>query len=238
MPDHPRVRSKFTIPLTGLSLLAGILFFPGSAQTVAEGKSLPPILRLREGQQLVANRYLTPGQGSVLVRLRGEGWKSEQFESYPLISLGTGDNQIQVDAAGATVIASGKEERLSLSELSDMVDHLVLIRWKEGRVELWLDARKLVEVKASFKPFVGFLRCPTPTKSKQPYRILAFSVQRNAIAEKSIGQTMHSLRFSNEPMVTVPCPDCSITQLPSHNLSCGQMRPQISGMLLVANDTS
>ncbi|MDP6358741.1 MAG: DUF6067 family protein, partial [Planctomycetota bacterium] len=76
--------------------------------------------------------------------------------------------------------------------------------WKEGRVELWLDARKLVEVKASFKPFVGFLRCPTPTKSKQPYRILAFSVQRNAIAEKSIGQTMHSLRFSNEPMVTVP----------------------------------
>ncbi len=40
--------------------------------------------------------------------------------------------------------------------------------------------------------------------------------------------------FSTAPMVTVPWPDCSITQLPSHSRSCGQMRPQISGMLLVA----
>jgi len=35
-------------------------------------------------------------------------------------------------------------------------------------------------------------------------------------------------------MVTVPWPDCSMTQLPSQSLSCGQMRPQISGKVLVA----
>ena len=35
-------------------------------------------------------------------------------------------------------------------------------------------------------------------------------------------------------MVTVPWPDCSMTQLPSHSRSCGQMRPQISGMVEVA----
>jgi hypothetical protein len=44
--------------------------------------------------------------------------------------------------------------------------------------------------------------------------------------------------FSTEPMVTVPWPDCSITQLPSHSRSCGQMRPQISGKVLVAWLTS
>ena len=44
--------------------------------------------------------------------------------------------------------------------------------------------------------------------------------------------------FSTEPIVTVPWPDCSITQLPSQSRSCGQMRPQISGRLLVADDTS
>jgi len=36
------------------------------------------------------------------------------------------------------------------------------------------------------------------------------------------------------PMVTVPWPDSSITQLPSHSRSCGQIRPQISGNVLVA----
>ena len=40
--------------------------------------------------------------------------------------------------------------------------------------------------------------------------------------------------FSIEPIVTVPCPDCSMTQLPSHRRSCGQMRPQISGKVLVS----
>ena len=34
--------------------------------------------------------------------------------------------------------------------------------------------------------------------------------------------------------MTVPCPACSITQLPSHSLSCGHMRPQISGNVFVA----
>ena len=44
--------------------------------------------------------------------------------------------------------------------------------------------------------------------------------------------------FSTAPMVTAPWPDCSMTQLPSHSRSCGQIRPQISGMLLVAEDSS
>ena len=43
--------------------------------------------------------------------------------------------------------------------------------------------------------------------------------------------------FSIEPMVTASNP-FSITQLPSHRRSCGQMRPQISGKLLVAADSS
>ena len=43
--------------------------------------------------------------------------------------------------------------------------------------------------------------------------------------------------FSIEPIVTVPWPDCSIVQMPSQRRSCGQMRPQISGMLLVAEET-
>ncbi len=41
------------------------------------------------------------------------------------------------------------------------------------------------------------------------------------------------MNFSTEPMVTAPWPENSITQLPSHRRSCGQMRPQISGMVEV-----
>ena len=40
--------------------------------------------------------------------------------------------------------------------------------------------------------------------------------------------------FSTEPIVTVPWPDCSITQLPSHSRSWGQIRPQISGKAFVS----
>ena len=43
---------------------------------------------------------------------------------------------------------------------------------------------------------------------------------------------------STAPIVTVPWPDCSITQEPSQSRSWGQMRPQISGMLEVAVDSS
>ena len=43
--------------------------------------------------------------------------------------------------------------------------------------------------------------------------------------------------FSTEPMVTDSNP-FSMTQLPSHRRSCGQMRPQISGKVLVALETS
>ncbi len=42
---------------------------------------------------------------------------------------------------------------------------------------------------------------------------------------------------STAPMVTLSKP-FSMTQLPSHRRSCGQMRPQISGKLLVAELTS
>ena len=47
-------------------------------------------------------------------------------------------------------------------------------------------------------------------------------------------QAVSLMYFSMAPMVTVPWPDCSMTQLPSHKRSCGQMRPQISGMVEVA----
>ena len=43
--------------------------------------------------------------------------------------------------------------------------------------------------------------------------------------------------FSTAPMVTLSKP-FSMTQLPSHSRSCGQMRPQISGKVLVAAATS
>ena len=46
------------------------------------------------------------------------------------------------------------------------------------------------------------------------------------------------MNFSTEPIVTAPWPVNSITQLPSHNRSCGQMRPQISGIVDVAFDNS
>jgi hypothetical protein len=42
---------------------------------------------------------------------------------------------------------------------------------------------------------------------------------------------------STAPIVTLSKP-FSMTQLPSHSRSCGQMRPQISGKLLVADETS
>ena len=51
-------------------------------------------------------------------------------------------------------------------------------------------------------------------------------------------QAVSVMYFSTEPMVTVPWPACSMTQLPSHSRSCGQMRPQISGKLLVAAASS
>ena len=48
-----------------------------------------------------------------------------------------------------------------------------------------------------------------------------------------LSQAVSVIYFSIDPMVTVPCPDCSITQFPSHNLSCGHILPQTSGILLV-----
>ena len=51
-------------------------------------------------------------------------------------------------------------------------------------------------------------------------------------------QALFVINFSTAPIVTVPCPDCSITQFPSHNLSCGQILPQTSGKEFVAEATS
>ena len=45
------------------------------------------------------------------------------------------------------------------------------------------------------------------------------------------------MKRSTAPMVTLSNP-FSMTQLPSQRRSCGQMRPQISGKLLVAELTS
>ena len=57
---------------------------------------------------------------------------------------------------------------------------------------------------------------------------------RGSAATQPSSQAVSVMYFSTEPMVTVPCPDCSMTQLPSQSRSCGQIRPQISGKVLVA----
>ncbi len=51
-------------------------------------------------------------------------------------------------------------------------------------------------------------------------------------------QAASVMYFSIAPMVTVPWPACSITQLPSQSRSWGQIRPQISGKVLVAWEIS
>jgi hypothetical protein len=48
-----------------------------------------------------------------------------------------------------------------------------------------------------------------------------------------MSKAVSAMYFSTEPMVTVPWPDCSMTQLPSHSRSWGQIRPHISGRLLL-----
>ena len=50
-------------------------------------------------------------------------------------------------------------------------------------------------------------------------------------------QAVSVMYFSTEPIVTDSKP-FSMTQLPSQRRSCGQMRPQISGKLLVAEESS
>ena len=47
-------------------------------------------------------------------------------------------------------------------------------------------------------------------------------------------QAVSVIYFSTLPIVTAPWPENSMTQLPSHRRSCGQMRPQISGIVEVA----
>src|SRR3546814_16768254 len=47
-------------------------------------------------------------------------------------------------------------------------------------------------------------------------------------------QAVSVIYFSTLPIVTAPWPENSIKQLPSHRRSCGQMRPQISGIVEVA----
>ncbi len=46
-------------------------------------------------------------------------------------------------------------------------------------------------------------------------------------------QAVSVMYFSIAPIVTVPWPACSMTQFPSQSRSCGQIRPQISGKVLV-----
>ncbi len=52
-----------------------------------------------------------------------------------------------------------------------------------------------------------------------------------------ISNAVSVMNFSTAPMVTLSKP-FSMTQLPSHRRSCGQIRPQISGKVLVAELTS
>ena len=71
-----------------------------------------------------------------------------------------------------------------------------------------------------------------------PDRLAALAAPATSGCTQPSSQALSVRYFSTEPMVTVPWPDCSMTQLPSHSRSCGQMRPQISGMALVACESS
>ena len=59
-----------------------------------------------------------------------------------------------------------------------------------------------------------------------------------SVATKSPARGASFCRSLRAPIVTVPWVDCSIVQLPSHRRSCGQMRPQISGIVEVLFDSS
>ncbi|MNX55276.1 hypothetical protein D3C86_860330 [compost metagenome] len=52
-----------------------------------------------------------------------------------------------------------------------------------------------------------------------------------------LSKAVSAIQASTEPMVTPSQPDCCRVQAPSHRRSCGQMRPQISGMVEVAEAT-
>ena len=78
----------------------------------------------------------------------------------------------------------------------------------------------------------GYRHLTGPAPMMPP--LSARSTRGAAGLTQPISQAVSVMYFSIEPMVTVPWPDCSITQFPSHKRSCGQMRPQISGKVLVA----
>jgi beta-glucosidase len=64
-------------------------------------------------------------------------------------------------------------------------------------------------------------------------RVITFNEPNILLLLKPSFQAVSVMNFSTEPMVTAPWPENSMTQLPSHRRSCGQMRPQISGMVEV-----
>src|SRR3546814_7298174 len=67
-----------------------------------------------------------------------------------------------------------------------------------------------------------------PTERPRSARGLFGSIQ-------PFSKAMSPSQRSTEPMVTDSQPDCSRVHAPSHNRSCGQMRPQISGRVEVAD---
>ena len=67
--------------------------------------------------------------------------------------------------------------------------------------------------------------------------LCASSVRARGGVTQPRSQAVSVMYFSTAPMVTLSKP-FSMTQLPSQSRSCGQMRPQISGKVLVAAATS
>ena len=68
-------------------------------------------------------------------------------------------------------------------------------------------------------------------------RLRALLRGRRAGFTQPCSKAVSVMKRSTAPMVTLSKP-FSMTQLPSHSRSCGQMRPQISGKVLVALLTS
>jgi hypothetical protein len=165
-------------------------------------------MRLGEGQSVWASQALSPEQGTLLAWVQGRNWDTENLAGYPVVEVGAKSYQWIIDAAGLTIAMGQINRRVHLPRLSASLEHLIGVRWQEGKVELWLDARPVASVEeVKFLGFPGDLRCASPTKAQAPYRILAAFPFRSALSDQEMAAAFHLFGFSNSPYAVVPRAD-------------------------------
>lgn len=171
----------------------------------AERADVPGVVRLLEGQRVLASNVMSGQEGALLVWVQGQGWDPTDLKTCPVLSAGMDADRIEIDAAGVEIVAQGELKRLDLPPLSRDLEHLIAVRWKAGKVELWLDARAIASLdKIEFGEFSGLLKCYSPTKEQAPYRILSASLFRSAVSDADLAEVMRSSDFSNDPLAVVP----------------------------------